>query len=277
MFDSICLLECVQDQHKQLELQQIIKQGIQRNSGELQKIDSSLTSFDEHVYEDIQKLTLRKLTQDFFVTMAKEITSSVDAKTEMKDFAIAEFNLVDFCKREGFEEPEILFAHKDDAGIEDAINTYFTPDLIGKTAIKQNERIQKNRAMIEVIHDSIEGVVCSEKIEFYTQEDPRMNRYFYGKALQKYKGIRTKTLAVLDDRSKGDMDLLFTTEGVMPIIRGKGKATVAYSKINWSKNSKKKELLINGKYANEQLDMDNLYELIKKLAVNESKIEGAFF
>nr|DAG19038.1 MAG TPA: hypothetical protein [Caudoviricetes sp.] len=277
MFDSICLLECVQDQHKQLELQQIIKQGIQRNSGELQKIDSSLTSFDEHVYEDIQKLTLRKLTQDFFVTMAKEITSSVDAKTEMKDFAIAEFNLVDFCKREGFEEPEILFAHKDDAEIEDAINTYFTPDLIGKTAIKQNERIQKNRAMIEVIHDSIEGVVCSEKIEFYTQEDPRMNRYFYGKALQKYKGIRTKTLAVLDDRSKGDMDLLFTTEGVMPIIRGKGKATVAYSKINWSKNSKKKELLINGKYANEQLDMDNLYELIKKLAVNESKIEGAFF
>ena len=73
------------------------------------------------------------------------------------------------------------------------------------------------------------------------------------------------------------MDLLFTTEGIMPIIKGKGKSVVAYSKIKWSTNSKKKELLISGKYANEKLDMDNLYKLIKKLADNESKIEGEFF
>lgn len=277
MFDSICLLECVQDQHKQLELQQIIKKGIQGCSNELQKADKSLMAFDESVYEDIQKLSLRKLTNEFFVTMAKEITASVDTKTEMKDFAIAEFNLVGFCKREGFEEPEVLFAHKDDADIAEAITTYFTPDLIGDTTIKQNERIQKNRAMIDAIKDSTEGIVCSDEIEFYTQEDPRLNRYFYGKALQKYKSIRTKTLAILDDRSKGDMDLLFTTEGIMPIIKGKGKATIAYSKINWSKNGKKKELLINGKYANEKLDMDKMYELIKKLAENEAKQEGVFF
>lgn len=280
MFDSICLLECVQDQHKQLELQQIIKQGIQSSSHELQETNRRLAKvdgFNEDVYKDVQKLTLRKLTNGFFVTMAKEITSSVDAKTEMKDFAIAEFNLVDFCKQEGFEEPEVLFAHKDDAEIEDAITTYFTPDLIGESAIKQNERIQKNKAMIDAIKDSIEGIVCSKEIEFYTQEDPRMNRYFYGKALQKYRSIRTKTLAVLDDRSKGDMDLLFTTEGIMPIIKGRGKAVVAYSEINWSKNGKKKELLINGKYENEKLDMDKLYELIKNLAGNESKIESGFF
>lgn len=277
MFASICLLECVQDQHKQLELQQIIKHGIQSCSKELQKVDNSLSTFDENVYEDIQKLTLRKLTKDFFVTMAKEITTSVDCKNEMKDFAIAEFNLADFCKREGFAEPEVLFAHKDDANIEDVITTYFTPDLIGESAIKQNDRIKKNKAMIDAIHDSIEVIVCSDEIEFYTQEDARMNRYFYGKASQKYRKIRIKTLAVLDDRSKTDMDLLFTTEGIMPIIKGKEKNAIPYSNISWSKNTKKKELLINTKYANEKLDMDKLYELIQKLAINEAKMENSYF
>ena len=277
MFASICLLECVQEQHKQLELQQIIKEGIQNCGKELQEADERLMNFNGSVYEDIQKLSLRKLTNDFFIAIAKEITTSVDTKTEMKDFVIAELNLADFCKKEGFDEPEVLFAHKDDADIADAISTYFTPDLIGETTIKQNERIQKNKAMINTIKNSIEGIVCSNEIEFYTQEDSRVNRYFYGKALQKYKSVRLKTLAVLDDRSKKDMDLLFTTEGIMPIIKGKGRNAVAYSKISWSKNGKKKELIISGKYENERLDMDKLYELIKELALNEDNSDTGFF
>lgn len=152
------------------------------------------------------------------------------------------------------------------------MNVYFTPELIGEDTVKQKERIQKNKAMIDAIRDSIEGIVINvEEIEFYTQEDPRMNRYFYGK---KYRNFRSKTLAVLDDRTKGDMDLLFTTEGLMPIIKGKGKSVIPYDKIQWSKNSKKKELVIGVKYSNDNLDMDNLFALIGKLSFNESKLEG---
>lgn len=273
MFDSICLLECVQDQHKQLEFQQIIKQGIQSCKEKLQNADSRLTNFDECVYEEIQKLTLKDFTKNFFRTIALEMNSSVNAKTDMNDFAIAEFNLADFCRQEGFEEPEVIFAHIDDAEIKDTITIYFTPDLIGESTIKQNERIQKNKAMIDTIRESIEEIVCSDEIEFFTQEDQRMKRYFYGRPFNdpKYNNVKNKTLAVLDDRSKGDMDLLFTTEGVMPIIKGKGKATVSYSEIEWSNNGKKKELIISGKYANEKIDMDKLYELINKLAENEDK------
>lgn len=275
MFASICMLECIQDEHKQLELQSIIKSGIKSRSEELQKADNSLVAFDEKIYTDIQKITLRTLTNDFFVTMAKKITESVDAKTEMSDFSIAEFNLIEFCKKEGIEEPEILFAHKDDASEDEFLSVYFTPDLIGDSTIKQNERIQKNKAMIKAIRDSIEDIVINvEEIEFYTQDDPRMNRYFYGK---KYKNFRTKTLAVMDDRTKGDMDLLFTTEGLMPIIKGKGKSVVPYDKIQWSKNNKKKELIIGVKYSNDNLDMDKLNDLIKKLAVNQSKLEGLIY
>lgn len=271
MFASICLLECVQDEHKQLELQDIIKNGIKSKSKELKAADESLSDFDEKKYADIQKITLGELTGNFFVTMAKEIMESVNSKTEMKDFAIAEINLVEFCKKECIDEPEILFARKDDADEDELLEVFFTPDLIGDSAIKQNERIQKNKEMIKTIKGAIESIVFnSENIEFYTHEDPRINRYFYG---MKYQKFRTKTLAVLDDRSKGDMDLLFTTEGLMPVIKGKGKAVVPYDKIKWSKNKKKKELVIGVKYCNDNLDMDKLFELIERLKVNESKVE----
>ncbi len=82
------------------------------------------------------------------------------------------------------------------------------------------------------------------------------------------------TLAVLDDRTKGDMDLLFTTEGLVPIIKGKCKNSIPYENIGWSKNTKKKELEVGLKYSNEKnLDMDKLYDLIKKLQVFEMKKE----
>lgn len=271
MFASICMLECVQDEHIQLELQTIIEEGIRSNRDNLQKADKNLIDFDEKIYADIQKITLRNLTSNFFVTMAKKIKDSVDIKTEMSDFAIAEYNLAEFCKKESIDDPEFLFAHKDDAEDDDVLNVYFTPELIGEDAIKQKDRIKKNINMISAIRNSIDNLVINvEEVEFYTQEDPRMNRYFYGKTYRKF---RSKTLAVLDDRTKGDMDLLFTTEGLMPIIKGKTKAVIPYDKISWSKNSKKKELIIGVKYSNDNLDMDNLFALIGDLSSNESKRE----
>ncbi len=273
MFASICMLECVQDEHKQLELQAIIRKGIQENRRKLQESDHKLAEFNGKVYSDIQEITLRKLTSEFYKTMAERITESVNSKTEMRDFAIAEFNLVEFCKKESINEPEFLYSHKDDATESETLAVYFTPDLIGESTIKQNDRIKKNRAMINSIQSSIESIINNvAEIEFYTQEDARMNRYFYGK---KYKGIRSKTLAVLDDRSRGDMDLLFTTEGLMPVIKGKGKSVIPYDKINWSKNSSRKELVIGVKYSNKNIDMDKLYTLIQSLAENESRVENS--
>ncbi|MDD3141622.1 MAG: hypothetical protein PHX08_22030, partial [Lachnospiraceae bacterium] len=272
-----CILECVQDEHKQLELADLVKKALHENRNEIQEIEKILTDFSVLGYEKTQGITLYKLAKEFFVAMVKEINESVDSKIEMKDFAIAEVNLARFCEQEGLTEPEMLYAQKDDAEIEVSTATYFTPDLLGDDAIKQNERIKKNLAMINCIKDNVKSVVVNKDIvEFYTNEDPRMGRYFCSKALQKYAGIRVKTLAVLDDRSKYDYDLLFTTEGIMPIIKGRAKLVIPYNKIEWSNNDKKKELVIGVRYENEKLDMDALYNLIQKLKPYAVKIEKTF-
>ncbi len=275
MFASICMLDCIQNESVRDELQEIIKQAINKNRIKIQNADKGIAVFDEKVYEDIQKITLETIISDFFIKLAKIIIRSVNAIAEMRDFAIAEYNLIQFCKEEGMENPELLFAHRNDADKEDVQTVYFTPDLIGESAITQNARFQKNKKMMDIIRNSIAGVVLNtEEIEFYMQEDPRVSRYFYGKTFESF---RSKTFAVIDDRTKGDMDILFTSEGLMPIIKGRAKAVVPYHEIHWSKNGKKKELEIRTKYSNQNLDMDKLYDLICELAQHEVKQEQHVF
>ena len=122
--------------------------------------------------------------------------------------------------------------------------------------------------MINLIKLAIPRIVIdSGNVEFYTQEDARMNRYFYSKTMKTVKGVRIKTLAVLDDRSKKDMDLIFTTEGIIPVIKGKVKKIAPYDGVKWNENSSKKELSVDtkNKYGNELINMDELYKLITQL------------
>ena len=93
-----------------------------------------------------------------------------------------------------------------------------------------------------------------------------MTRYFYNKALQKYPALRARTLAVLDDRSRTDKDLVFATDGIMAVIHGRVRNPVRYDSIEWTGNTRKKELDIDVKYENENLDMDALFGLIQQLA-----------
>lgn len=274
MFKSITLLECIQEEHKQLRLIDQIKNALNRERSNIEAIEKGLEDFELPIYEKIQKITLRSLAEGFFKQMIEEIKNSVNNKREMKDFAIAEMNLAKFCEHENISAPEILYEKKDDAENEMDSLTYFTPELLGATAIDQNKRINNNIKMINLIKGAVGNIAKnSAEIEFYTNEDPRIERYFYNKELRKYASIRRKTLAILDDRSKYDRDLIFTTEGIMPVIKGHVKQVAPYHKISWSYNSKKKELKMNICYENSGLDMDELYSLICKLREYESRIE----
>ena len=186
---------------------------------------------------------------------------------EMQDFAIAQTNLTRFCNKEDIEIPELLYLHKDDVQEKPEEIVWFTPELLSEKAVMQNERVKKNGEMVRRIQQDMEKIVTNpEVVEFYTQEDVRMNRYFYNKALQKSLAIRTSTLAVLDDRARSDCDLMFTTSGIMPVIRGHVKKTIPYQEITWSGNTRKKELRIGSRFSSDNLDMDALYELIQALA-----------
>ena len=266
MFASVCQLEFAQDEQTQAALQTLVMEAIHSNREKIRLIEESLDDFSVDAYMRVEEVTVRSLTGEFFDALTAAARKSIAAKTEMQDFAISEAELVRFCTKEGLELPEYLYLHRSEAPRHAASQTWFTPDLLSEEAVRQNERVTKNNDMIRLIKESMDTIVVNKDVvEFYTQEDPRMNRYFYNKTLQKYPGMRARTLAVLDDRSRSDCDLVFTSNGIMAVIRGRARNPVAYGEIDWTGNTRKKELKIGVKYENENLNMDALYELIQSL------------
>ena len=271
MFAAACRLEFMEDEQTRSELQTLVMEAIHGNRERIRLIEESLTQaaelFDTGSYSRIEEITVRSLTGDFFEALIRKARETIETKHEMQDFAISEEALTRFCTVEKIEMPEYLYLHRHEAPRHESRETWFTPDLFSEEAVRQNERVTKNAEMLRLIRESAKSLVLKpDVVEFYTQEDPRMNRYFYNKALQKYPGMRSRTLAVLDDRSRSDCDLVFTTDGIMAIIRGHARNPVAYSQIDWTSNNRKKELRIGVRYENDNLDMDRLFELIQALS-----------
>lgn len=121
--------------------------------------------------------------------------------------------------------------------------------------------------MLSIIRDTIPRIVASHtEVEFYTNEDPRKERYFRdNEKLKNNSKLMASTLAILDDKSKkGDYDLLFTVYGLVAIKGGTVKAPVSYGEVAWI-TGKTRSLSINGKFENQAVDSEMLYALCQKL------------
>ncbi len=66
-----------------------------------------------------------------------------------------------------------------------------------------------------------------------------------------------------DDGSEKDNDLLFTTDGIMQVIKGKMKTVVPYDGIDL--NAEKTAIILHQPYNNPHVNMHQLIELIMKL------------
>ena len=73
-------------------------------------------------------------------------------------------------------------------------------------------------------------------------------------------------MAVLDDQAESDNDLLFTTDGLVQIVKGKMKEPISYDEIKLLPEDK--GLMINQEYENERVELALLIELITKLRTN---------
>ena len=79
----------------------------------------------------------------------------------------------------------------------------------------------------------------SDKSTAYFHDTAEFNTYFENSKLKNYKDILQKTVAVYDDRSMADVDVLFTINGVVPVIRGNIKATIHYASLASEKEMKR--------------------------------------
>ena len=86
----------------------------------------------------------------------------------------------------------------------------------------------------------------SEKASVYFHDSAEFNSYFENSKLKNHKDILQKTIAIYDDKSMRNVDVMFTADGVVPIVRGSVKTSIPYIQLAGDDVKKKAVALLGG-------------------------------
>lgn len=263
MFASICLFESSNDENTQEELEESISKALRSQKTLINEIERNWENFNEDLYQKVQQIDLRSLTKPSFEIIAKHLKASIESKKTMDDFSISDVYLQEICNREGFPNPEILYAQRNDNKEVNLEVMRFTEDLFDEETQHRKALKSNGKKMLEIIKGHTH-LINSQQVELYTNDECRVDKYFASNVLRK-SGKRRNTLAVLEDYSKQRCDLLFTSEGVIPIVRGKMKEAVQYSNVKKTDDGsalKFDTIRFKGEYA----QIKNIFLLIQELS-----------
>ena len=267
-FEAVCSLDfidsCMQDQ-----LASDIEDAIYKKKENVLNLWKKASNGD-YTYDDICNqldLNFNVFTEKFFEDYNEALIKFIDSRTSLEDFSLAEMDLNSFCKQEKIPHPsELLENTIKNIPSNSVTERRFSYESYGQGATSLKKSVNSIKKMTQLINDAIPAIVKkTKKVEFYLREDPRADRYFSrNKYIRQDKVLKSKTLAILDDTSKKDSDLLFVIYGIIPVKNGLIHGIIPYNKVSWA-NDKRKELIIDGKFVLKGVDVEALYNLIRKL------------
>lgn len=279
MFDTSCTLDLM-TRTVQTKLAAHIEKSIISHKEKLNAINKRIREGTVD-YIDMEKMLDIKFTDfttEFFQNLFEEINRYIHSRKEMQDFIIAEENLTEFCSIARIPDPIILFGKEGNnlVDLQEPESKRFSIELLGDKNITIDKEIFNEQKMLDLIKSAIPQIVSSwDVIDFFTNEDPKKERYFRNNKKLKIASLpsylMTGTLAILDDKTKKDYDLLFTVYGIVPIKHGVVKNPISYQTVTWS-TGKNKSLMIDGKFENPAVDSNKIFELAQSLKEYEKSV-----
>ncbi len=228
-------------------------------------LDQAEISGDD--YEKITSLKFRSLVEDMITEADDSFAECINSVTSMSDFARLESEINNLCEREG-----IVIEHKD--VIKTSRKKFENVERFSLLTASEAElkEIDEDKArllkMRDIIEDNIDEVICdSTKFNVIFRATNEMRSYISNSRGNALKDIGKSIVAVFDDNTAYDFDLVFTTSGIIPIHRGKIKSEAAYEDIERINQG---IAIGSTKYDHNCIDFDRLYELSQKL--NEEAI-----
>lgn len=214
-------------------------------------LDVSFTSFVDRFFDKLQTLAFE------YISMRSDIESMNEVETDLRSF----------CLEERFDTPDVLFDTSDDMISANLKKQYFDFELIddGITITETDDKYERIAEVLYGFRDKTNSkskdvvVLMKDQIEF--------DKYLKGNPSTSIDHkFQRKVVAIIDDRSEDDNDLLFTIDGIVQIIKDKKKESVKYDNIKVLPNNS--GLMLRQIYRNNRIDIKELIEIIKKLRKN---------
>lgn len=224
-----------------------------------------------------QRIQFYTLVKEFVKSMVEEI-KKIDniANIEINE---KESELVDLCKNENIQLPEIPISQKEEKSKEETTSYFSIKDIYGEDANKiRNEKARRDNQL-----KIIRNVTLAEgnKLNFLIQGDEDFKKYVRTNLPNELEALRKQNeiLAILDDTTFSNCDLVFDKDMIHVIKKKKYECGCNYSEIKFIDNSREEKVFIidDFRYSNKKLDFEKFKELIDKLkegSVVNTKFSG---
>lgn len=244
----------------------------------LKKIQDNMNT-NEFSVDDYNKLQHDLSFESIMGTMLEDLKNTVmtaiDDMTSMEEIENAEYNLAEFCQKRGITIAE---SYERSEKITQEMQTYLDYSIFGADGEDEKQRKERLDQMRKLISKAASELIVGNTSEsaVLLPGDEEFNLYFKNSKLSAG-ALKGETLAIIDDKTRKDCDLVLTEEGVLLIERNKIKTRYRYGSVKYNKDSKHGEALVFEyfgeyyEYSNKNVSIGNFYKLITDLGKKSNK------
>ena len=222
--------------------------------------DVNQKTFSVREYEKLQRIGISHLVNESFTLLYQQSCIRID-NSDIDRLFILEGNLMSLCDKVGIAKPEISIDGKEYNNDDyDNVKELFNVSVFGTQAVVAKKDADYIEGMTLFIKDKMSSIAIGDEMEVFYRGDAAFERYFNDVIFEKYPTLKPHSIMVLKDGSKEKFDLIFTTEGIVYVLRNIVRKKTPYNDIIYSRNMLE---LFGKKYKNTSVDIGALYEIIK--------------
>ena len=237
-FDDLAELEGIRDWQV---LSAIIEKSIADQSQMLTKIQKNMDNSFIDVDDYFNLLILPPMVLKEFVSELKnQIKMSFLGRSNMAELARADSVVQEFCNRHDISEYDAKDSNTNN--VFSVGRKRFSFELLGDEGKSFYRKQERNKRVEEIIRNHVEDIkTISEKSDVYFRDTSSTDFNSYmSKCRSKDKiHICQDVVAVFDDKTRHNVDIMFTVDAIVPVIRGSIKTPIPYLYIGSGKNESK--------------------------------------
>lgn len=254
----------------QRNIENEIRERIVKNKDKINELQNVMTegNFSLNAYIDSQAITLEHIVGGALEMVIEYAFNQVDEK-DVNNIIELENNLRDFCVVNSLDYPEIAITRNTSERELFKEELPFSVSLFGAQAIAAKKNAMFIVEMTAFVKENINTKdLLNEQTAIYFNRDSEFDGYFCGAPFKGYPDIKGHAIMVLKDQSRRNFDLIFTTDGIVSVIKEKVKNLTPYEEVKRRGNALllyRNEFQPFREYKVLSFDINILYNLIRQL------------
>lgn len=282
MCDSLFAFKGFENEDLQTSAENAIKIRIAEEKDDINDIQQSMTdgSWVLEGYLLSQKISLMSIVYEAVRLYLEYAYTRIEA-ANINEITYMEGDLRNFCNKNEIPEPDVKVGDHDETLFTKSVE-HFLPELFGHQAVIAKRNADFMNDMTSFIKERMGNVTITGNDVSVYYADSDFNGYFYSHAFEKDPSIKSHAIMVIKDNSKKKYDLVFTTNGIIDVVKDKVRNLTPYSEIKLKSDAiviyNELGKLGKNEYKNTAIDINALYSVIRELGSKfvrnvEEKIE----